>query len=281
MNNINNINPIFEALSGVDERHIPVKKTKRPIKKVIIAAAAAAAIGAAVSVIAGFKPSERGDRLYTIEQEGVPAHTFELNLASCHITVPEEYVPKDDTYLYCSNKEMDMSPRELYEMFGLTPPLNDNFTDIPDEKPKLDFYYSIDDFPEYDIYSEHSELIQAGFHYVQYNKSIDRKVYFRAMYEEITGGGSISSRSTDHLFPGEPSELITLKDGSRGLITKWRAIFAYEGASYEILLDYDFTEPDGYGELSIDEQYRVINEMIEAMPGIDAVKQVLVDLDLL
>lgn len=274
---MNNINPIFEALSGVDERHIPVKKTKRPMKKLIIAAAAAAAIGAAVSVIAGFKPSERGDRLYTIEQEGVPAHTFELNLASCHITVPEEYVPKDDTHLYCSNKEMDMSPRELYEMFGLTPPLNDNFTDIPDEKPKLDFYYSIDDFPEYDIYSKY---IKAWFHYVQYNKSIDRKVYFRARYEEIIGG-SISSTNNDHLFPGEPSELITLKDGSRGLVTKWRAIFAYEGALYEILLDYDFTVPDGYGEFPIDERYRVVNEMIEAMPGIDAVKQVLVDLDLL
>lgn len=270
---MNKINPIFEALSGVDERHIPVKKTKRPIKKMIIAAAAAAAIGATVSVIAGFKPSERGDRLYTIEQESVPAHTFELNLASCHITVPEEYVPKDATHLHCSNKEMDMSPRELYEMFGLTPPLNDNFTDIPDEKPKLDFCYSI-----YDIYSED---IEAEFHYVQYNKSIDRKVYFRARYEEIIGDGSVSSRSTDHLLPGEPSELITLKDGSRGLVTKWRAIFAYEGAFYEIWLDYDFTVPDGYGEFSIDEQYRVINEMIEAMPGIDAVKQVLADLGVL
>ncbi len=275
---MNKINPIFEALSGVDERHIPVKKTKRPMKKVIIAAAAAAAIVVSVSVIAGFKPSERGDRLYTIEQDGVPAHTFELNLASCHITVPEEYVPKDEPHFSCSDKEMDMSPRELYEMFGLTSPLNDNFTDIPDEKPKLDFYYSIDDFPEYDLYSEH---IEVGFHYVQYNKSIDRKVYFRAEYEEIIGDGSVSSRATDHLFPGEPSELITLKDGSRGLVTKWRAIFAYEGAFYQILLDYDYTVPDGYGEFPIDEQYRVINEMIEAMPGIDAVKQVLADLGVL
>lgn len=47
----NKINPIFEALSDVDERHVPVNKKKRFPQRLVIAAAAALIIGV-VGVIA-------------------------------------------------------------------------------------------------------------------------------------------------------------------------------------------------------------------------------------
>lgn len=279
---MNKINPIFEALSGVDERHIPIKKTKRPIKRVIIAAAAAAAIVVSVSVIAGFrKPPERGDCQYTIVQEGVPDHTFELDLHSCNFTVPEgeEYVPQkteNGSSVRFYNKEMDMTSRELFEKFGITPLINDNFTDIDGEKPLLDFHYSILDLPEYELYSEN---ISAKFDYVLYNKNIEKNVRFTAKYESYSGGHGYFG-STD-LLRGEPSELITLKDGSRCLVTKSQAVFSHDGALFEFEIDYDYEIPVGIETFPLDEQYRVVEEMIEAMPGIDVVKQVLTDLGVL
>ena len=83
------------------------------------------------------------------------------------------------------------------------------------------------------------------------------------------------------LFPGEPTEIITLNDGSACMVSGWIAVFSYDGALWELRVDYDFDEPENYSQLSKKEQKAVLKQMIEAMPGIDAVKQVLDDLEVL
>lgn len=83
------------------------------------------------------------------------------------------------------------------------------------------------------------------------------------------------------LLPGEPSEVITLNNGSLCMVTKSRAVFSLNGAYCEFELPYEFNVPENYGQLPEDEQRQILAELIKAMPGTETVKQVLADLELL
>lgn len=260
---MNNINPIFEALSYVDDRHIPAERKKSIPRKLRITLIAAA-ITATVTLLAGFTAAVRGHfTLGFYDKESAP-HSFDLNITSQKFTIPEEYKPQNGDPVFMG--KADMPPRELFEKFGITPPTNDNFTD--GEKP-VDIQvieYSEDD-------------AEIDFQYEMYDKNIAEKVRFKLKY--ISNIENNTYNMNHGLLPGEPNEVITLNDGSLCMVTGSIAVFSINGAYCEINLPYDFDVPDNYGEMSEDEQRQIIAEMIKAMPGTEKVKQVLVDLELL
>lgn len=256
---MNKINPIFEALSGVDERHVPVTKAKQPAKKLMIVLAAAA-----ITLLSGFTTAAvLGPHIFSFNKGGSTEQAFDLNIKSREFIIPEEFSPQSGEYDFSGSA--DMPPRELFERFGITPPINDNFIDVAGEYPAVEVSTI--------CYAE------VEFRYVMYNKSLENNVNFTAQYfsntEKLTYHANIG------LIPGEPSEIITLNNGSSCMITGSMAVFSYDGAKWELTIPYDFEIPDDYGQMSEDEQKKIIEEMIEAMPGKDAVKQVLADLGLL
>lgn len=260
---MNNINPIFEALSYVDDRHIPAERKKSIPKKLRITLIAAA-VTAAVGLLAGFTAAVRGNFTLGFSDKESASHSFDLNITSQKFTIPEEYRPQDGTPVFMG--KADMPPRELFEKFGITPPTNDNFID--GEKP-VDIQvieYSEDD-------------AEIDFKYEMYDKNIAENVRFKLKY--ISNIENNTYNMNHGLLPGEPSEVITLNNDSLCMVTAWRAIFSINGAYCEINLPYDFDLPDNIGEMSEKEQRQIVKEMIKAMPGTEKVKQVLVDLELL
>lgn len=236
-------------------------KRKLRIKPLIIAAAAAA-----VALLAGFTTSVvRGKHVFSFNKGNSIEQDFDLDLKSRELTIPEEFKPQNGELDF--RDSVDMTPRELLEKFGITPPFNDNFTDVADRKPRVE------------IYSYDGDT-SVKFYYVLYNKAVDKNVHFETHYFSYAEKMTFNSRLG--LFPGEPTEVITLKNGAKCMVSACRAVFSYDGAKWEFFLDYDDTMiPDNYGELSKKEQKKIIAEMIEAMPGIEAVKQVLADMELL
>ena len=256
---MNKINPIFEALSNVNDRHIPVTREEKSSKKhkIILVAAVAAAI----ATLAGFTTSTVQKHLFGFYGEGVTEHSFELKLTSHEITVPEEFMPNPDEHHF--SESTDIPPSELFEMFGITLPINDNFTEVNEQST---FDVGILDDPN------------VRFEYTLFNKSINQNVFFSARYFSTD---NLTYTAHEGLLPKEPNEVITLKDGSLCMITKSKAVFSCDGAHFRFEIDYDYEVPANVGEMTEDEQYQVVDEMIEAMPGMEAVKQVLKDLGLL
>lgn len=260
---MNNINPIFEALSGVDDRHIPVKQEKRPGKKIKIALIAAAS--AVLALLVGFTTSAvSGRHRFGFYRENSVGHAFDLELTARELTVPKEFIPQEGYHQ--SFDSVEMPPSELFEKFGLTLPINDNFTELSGKKPTVDVRILDDN-------------IVIEFNYTLYNKTIGRDVYFVTLYFSRTDNLSYDSRQG--LLPGEPVEIITLSDGSLCMVTGYMAVLSLDGAHCTLQLPFEYDEPDNYGDLPRSEQERILAELVEAMPGIDAVKQVLSDLGVL
>lgn len=261
---MNRINPIFEALGNVDDRHIPVAQGKRTAKR-FKTALIAAALAAAITTLAGFTTAAvRGQYNFSFYKENSAEHTFELNITSQEFTVPEEFRPQPGDPRFSGS--VDLSPRELFEKFGITLPINDNFTEVNDKQ-------SIVEVGDLD------DAFEVEFRYVLYNKTIGNNVYFKTEFFSKTE--NITYHIRQHLLPGEPSEVITLNNGSLCMVTKSRAVFSHNGAYCEFEIPYDYEIPDNYGQMSIDEQYQVVAEIIEAMPGMETVKQVLADFGVL
>lgn len=260
---MNKINPIFEALSNVDERHIPAAREKTIPRKLRITLIAAA-LTAALALLAGFTTAAvRGSFTFGFSKENSASHSFELNMTAQEITVPEEYRPQNGTHLFTAN--VDMPPRGMFEKFGITPPFNDNFTD---GEQFIDLRVGILD-----------DLTEVFFRYAMYDKNIDSEVYFTSQYYSRTE--NVTSTMHQELLPGEPSEVITLNNGSLCMVTKSRAVFSLNGAYCEFELPYEFNVPENYDQLPEDEQRQILAELIKAMPGTETVKQVLADLELL
>lgn len=262
---MNKINPIFEALSDVDERHVPFTQEKRPAKKLKIALVVAAA--AAVALLAGFTTAVvKGKHVFSFNKGNSIEQEFNLDLKSRELTVPDEFKPQNGEAIFYDS--VDLTPRELFEKFGITPPMNDNFSDVSDEKPTVEVGI-VDEFTDVKL------------QYVLYNKAVDKNVHFTAQYYSNAENMTLTARYG--LLPGEPSEVVTLNNGASCMVTACRAVFSYDGARYELFLpdDYEVEIPRNYGEMTEDEQRKIIAELIEAMPGIEAVKQVLADMELL
>ncbi len=120
---------------------------------------------------------------------------------------------------------------------------------------------------------------EIDFRYEMYDKNIAENVRFELKY--FSNVENITYNMNQGLLPGEPSEVITLNNGSLCMVTGSIAVFTVNGAYCEIELPYDFDLPKNFNQMSEDEQRQIVKEMIKAMPGTEKVKQVLVDLELL
>lgn len=259
---MNNTNPIFEALNELNENYAaeavsPGKtKMKKPLKITLIAAVSAAAL----AMIVGFVGTNGGKHKFSFGVDDLKNRGFYLDLFSHELTVPEEFKPQPGEYTF--SDKVNMPPSELFEKFGLTLPINDNFTEVTDEQPSVEV------------------TIIGGtdveFEYILYNKTIGKNVYFEARY--FSKAENMTYSSGRGILPGEPSEVITLNNGSLCMVSASMAVFSYDGAHYELTLPYEYDEPDNFGDLPDNERRRILAELIEAMPGIDTVKQVLADL---
>lgn len=221
---------------------------------------------AAVTVLAGFTTAVvKGNHVFSFKKGNSKEQAFDLDLKSRALTIPEEFKPQNDGHFFSDS--VDMTPRELFERFGITPPINDNFTDVADKKPTVEIHTQ-DDFTDVE------------FKYVLYNKAVDKNVYFETRYYSNTEKMTLHSHLG--LLPGEPSEIVTLNNGASCMVSASGAVFSHDGASWEFFMHYDDSMiPRDYGELTEDEQRKIIAEIIEAMPGKEAVKQVLADMELL
>lgn len=265
-----NDNRIFNALSGLDDSHFRIdeaeslinidqinekRKLSKSIKIALIAVTAAA-----LTLLVGFTASTvSGKHKFGFYKEGSADHEFDLKLAAYDIKVPDDFIPEGDLYF---SDWFDTQPGELFEMFGLTLPINDNFTEINGKKTGVRVSIAGD--------------VHVDFDYWLYNKTIDSEVNFETRY--FSNVEKLTYQANRGLLPGEPTEVVTLKDGSLCMVSGSMAALSLNGAHCELELPYNYEVPENYEQLSKREQYRIIDEMIEAMPGIDTVKQVLADL---
>lgn len=245
------------VLSRIEEGK-PMKRIK--IKPLIIAAAATVT----VALLAGFTTAVvRGKHVFSFNNGNPMEQAFDFNLEPRELTIPEEFKPQDGEL--SSFASVDTPPRELFEQFGLTLPANDNFSEIADIESIVEIY-------EYNCTEVH-------LGYSLHNKVVDSNIYFSAQY--FSRVDNMESKYHVGLLPGEPAEVITLKNGARCMVSGAYAAFSYDGAQWELFMTYDYDVPENYGDLTEKEQEAITAEMIEAMPGIEAVKQVLADMDLL
>lgn len=256
---MNNINPVFQALSGIDERHIPVK---HPVKKLRIALIAAAA--AALALLVGFVGTSGGKHRFSFDTGNRNSRGFDLDLTPQELTVPEEFMPPLGEVFFSGN--VDILPSELFRKFGISPLITENFSET-------------DELPFVDIFMPDGAVEDVNFTYELYDKNIKETVYFDVTC--FANPDRMTYRSHIGYLPGEPTEIVTLSSGSLCLLTGSEAVFSYNGAVYYVRLPYEYDEPDHFGELPESEKKRILAELIEAMPGIETVKQVLADLGIL
>lgn len=218
---MNNINPIFEALSGVDERHIPVTQTKKHSKKLkiaLIAAAAAAAL--ALSLIVGFV--EVGTGVHTISYSvGGEEIEIVLELTPYELKIPEEVplpLSVDDPY-YGDKTD---TARELFDKFGIEPFMNENF--------ELSGNYAT--FDIWQLGNPGLGLLEITLNYWLFDKNLGKDVYFEASY--FSDPKHCSSVRDFGSQDDETYEILTLNDGSQCIVTDTAASFAYNGIKFDV-----------------------------------------------
>lgn len=259
---MNKINPIFEALSGVDERHVPVNEKKRPGKKMKIALIAVVS-AAALALIVG--ASSRANSTFLFGYNDSYDRGFTLELYSHEITVPEECLPEPGKDYFIGRVVMPAS--ELVKKFGLPMLINDNFSDIEAKTDK--------EKPWVNYGPDSPYCTAACFEYYLRDNITDRKVHFYTIYHSNVD--TLKHTYSTHLTEGTSYEIVKLNNGSLCLVTCYGAEFAYYGASFSLTLPDE--KPEGYEEWTQDKQESWLSE--QPIPDMDAVKQVLTDLGLL
>ncbi len=247
------INPIFEALSNVDERHIPITKAKKHSKKLKIALISAAA-AAALALIVGFASSSGGQHRFAFNANGSIDHGFYLDLTPQEFNVPERFKANlgDHAYFGCES----VLPTELFQEFGITPLINDNFIDTKDVKlSRTDLLNNKSTWePLIRIDYFNGSATDVEFDYFLYDKNLGENIRFTALY--VVNPDKLEY--SNHMGLQSEAEIVTLNNGSLCMISDEVAVFSYNGVSYELTFD-DFSKPH----------------------TIDTVKQVLTDLGVL
>lgn len=216
---MNKINPIFEALSGIDDRHIPFTSKKSHSKglKIVLIAASAAVL----SLLVGFTTAVvRGQYTFGFSKGNSAEHDFELDLTSQKFTIPDEYMSKLEVDVYQGYTDTPFG--ELMNEFDITPLINDNFTET-DQKTRVS------------ILCHSEDLRSVDFFYTLYDKNIKSKISFIAKYFSDTENMTLESHI--NVPPGEPTKVIALNNGASCLITNTMAIFSYNGVYYSVYCD--------------------------------------------
>ncbi len=218
------INPIFEALSNVDERHIPVSKAKKHSKKLkiaLISAAAAAAL--AVTLLAGSVRVGTGVHKFIICDDGSESEIV-VELTPYELTIPEEVslpLSIDDPY-YGGKTD---NAREMFDKLGVEPFMNENFD------------YS-GDYATFDIWQLGNPslgIFEITLNYWLFDKNLGKDVYFNADY---VSDPKHCNLEVSIVGPDDKTyEILTLNDGSQCVVTSSQAGFAYNGIMFRFRLD--------------------------------------------
>lgn len=232
---------IFEAES------FKSSKAKKPIRlRVAIAAAAAAAAIAALLVFTGFKGSYKGDgkNLLEIHYKEKTVQSFYFNLKTWDISIPEEYKAYDKTGNLVNFKRLTGTlPSDLFEQFGVSPLMNDNFSEDLDYEWRYDTFGYDDNLNLIDV-SDYGypilEIIndEISFKYRLLDKNCQKIISLTATYptsDDYNSKGSIGI-DDDSVY-----EIIKLKDGSKCYVDEMGADFSYDGVRYS-LTTYDSDE---------------------------------------
>ena len=260
---MNKINPIFEALSGVDERHIPVTQVKRSLRKPIMLAAAATA--AALALAVGIRnwsgvignyispadpPVNQGGVSYEASGFGESEASLPDDSVSNQIVIPEDFTPlklniPDDFYKYGEIVKTEAYEKNkihygrgytfhyddissMFDEFGFSPLINENFTEEGVEP--LPYIFNEDE-PLVFV----SEIIdvpdsmRVNFNYNLYDKSAGKLIHFSAV---VISGKSDRDYYIDLIKNHCPyKELIALNDGSICGISYDEALFFHNSTS--------------------------------------------------
>lgn len=232
---MNKINPLFEAMSNIDDNMVAgaLPKKKKISLPITFTAAAAVAVLLLMGNAIAFRSEVRlGNGVvidYNISKQTdmiVPTEEELLEMGA---------VPDKDSDMH-TLYNIKALPSQIFEKFNLDILINDNFI----EKPSVDiwFFSSIDD----------PKTIR--FSYLLTDKALDSDVLFSIMCRSDEYGYSSYNQ-------GKPAEdkVYTLKDGSKALVWKWSdvdksyAAFSYGGNVYELEfwhkgLERDFTIDD-------------------------------------
>lgn len=265
---MNKINPIFAALSGVDERHVPVTQVKRPLRKPIMLAAAATAASLALAVGIRYGGGIIGNYISPadppVNQSGVSyeASGFGESEASLpddfesnQIIIPETFTPleitiPDDFYKYGEIGKTEAYEENkihyyrdytfhyddissMFEDFGFLPTINEDFTEEGVEP--LPYIFNEDE-PLVFV----SEIIdvpdsmRVSFNYNLYDKAADKLIHFSAVV--ISGKSDrdyfidmIKQQADNEYHPN--TELIALNDGSICCISYDEALLFHNSTS--------------------------------------------------
>ena len=248
-------NSIYEALNNVDDKFVSEAakvRGKRPIALMITAASLAAALALAVGirnwggVIGNYispadAPVKQGGASYEapgfgesdlswiydsfnnrkdkyvdeIDADG----NFWFNVYPHDIVIPDSF-KLDETGEHRWFRDLEMSPADLFAEFGVSPLMNDNFTDsgakpcVVVSQSTIDFFYTL------------------------YNKNINKNVFFDVSYHTHDIGGAYVTF--------DDSKVIYMKDGHGGIVEQNRAFFAYDGVEYIVTVPVALGDENDY-----------------------------------
>ena len=212
------------------------------------------------------KKSARQNDLHELTDEvddnNMVLGSFYFNLKCWDIDIPEEYMTTDPWgNLFCFKRMTGTLPSELFEQFGVSPLMNDNFSE------NIDFKL----IGTYDVYSSKNEYLgregdygypilyvddaDVGFCYRLYDKNVQRTIELTATYpisDKFSLDGNVGVRNRSDF------EMVKLKDGSMCCIYAIGANFSYEGVLYDLEADFWTDEGD---ELSIKRTKQVLKDL--------------------
>lgn len=266
---MNKLNPLLDAMNDIDDVIVseaaPTERRRpRYFKPMMIAAAAAVAAATVLFAFTGFEESYKGDGKNKLEihYQGKTVRSFYFNLKTWDIAVPEEYrIINEGGNPILFKRMYGMLPSELFEQFGVSPLMNDNFTENTDFKPRYDVYGYDDNgelvvvetdygYPILEIFND-----EICFDYRLYDKKRQKNIGLIATYvvsDDYSSGGSIGV-DDDSAY-----EIIKLKDGSKCYVDEMGAEFSFDGVLYR-LISYDVDED--FDELSVELTKQILKDL--------------------
>lgn len=249
---LKNINDIDDDLVCEAENWKPRKA--RRLKIAVIAAAAA--LGGALLAVSGTAAINRSsedsyvqavDHPFYLELEEKTDtatveylvecgdYKFYLDVKSRGMTIPEEYRTVDKRGRPWYNERMrGMLPSELFAQFGVSPLLNDNFSEIVEFEPNHIYverpnrvHELVDvDYGDPVLTIDDSRVI---FAYRLYNKTTQRNITLEATYVTDDDYSCLWGIGADE---DSVYEIVKLNDGSMCYLDMGLAIFSYDGVQY-------------------------------------------------
>lgn len=249
---LKNINDIDDDLVCEAENWKPRKA--RRLKIAVIAAAAA--LGGALLAVSGTAAINRSSEdgytqavehpFYLELEEKTDTATVEylvecgdykfyLDVKSRGMIIPEEYRTVDKRGRPWYNERMrGMLPSELFAQFGVSPLLNDNFSEIDEFEPNHIYverpngvHELVDvDYGDPVLTIDDSRVI---FAYRLYNKTTQRNITLEATYVTDDDYSCLWGIGADE---DSVYEIVKLNDGSMCYLDMGLAIFSYDGVQY-------------------------------------------------